>query len=208
VLPLAQLAADTDGPILTPKGNVTINGKKTTRPTALFSGDTIQTTDDSSASMTALGSSMLVSANSLFTYGSNVVEVGCGDVLITTVVKRTSAKVSNLAITPATDIAKFEITRSAGRLQISAHEGAVGINDGTQTTRLDPGKVISFNSVGECLPSRPANEHPLHSETMNASKGKIFGLVAAGGGATGIGIAVSQHGGGNKAPAAISPAVP
>jgi hypothetical protein len=204
--PLAQLAAQTNNPMLYPKGEVSINGKKTARATAVFSGDVVKTGADSSASLAALGSTMLVSPNSVFTYRSNAVDVDCGGMLVTTVVKRMAAKVANLSITPASDVAKYEITRSAETLEIASREGSIGISDGTQTTVLDPGKVIRFKSPGECSPVMTAGPNSATSGSVSVGKGKIAGLLLGGGAAAGIAVALSHRGSADKQ--SVSPAAP
>jgi len=44
--------------------------------------------------------------------------------LVTAVVKHMAGQVSNLQITPNSDVVKYEITREGGKLQISTREGS------------------------------------------------------------------------------------
>lgn len=207
----ALSSAQTSGPILYPKGEVTVNGKLSTRPSPLFVGDKIQTAAISSATLTALGSNVLVFPNSSLIYESNRVEIGCGEVSITTVVKRMSATVSNLTVSATSDAAKYEISHSSGRLQIAAREGSIEIGDGMQKTALDVGKAITFNTGNEC--SAPPATSPTTSQNPSAgantagiSKAKIWLLAGGGGGAAIAAIAISHGGGSSKQP--ISPVQP
>jgi hypothetical protein len=207
----ALSSAQTGGPILYPKGEVTVNGKLSTRPSPLFVGDKIQTAAMSSATLTALGSNVLVFPSSSLVYESNRVEIGCGQVSITTVVKRMSARVSNLMVSATSDAAKYEISHTGGRLQIAAQEGSVEIGDGAQTTALDGGKAITFTTGNECSAAVSSSETPsetrsIETKTAGFGKGKVLLLVGGAGGAAVAAIVIS-HGGGNSKPP-ISPVQP
>src|SRR5579871_1858690 len=150
IVPVSQAAAQADSPMLYPKGKVIVDGKEAGRPMALFPGEKVQTAPGASASLTALGSSVLLSPNTSLTYDNNTLQIGCGDVLVTTAVKRMAASVANLNIVANSDVAKYQITRSNGKLEIASREGSINVNDGVQTTSLDAGKVLSFSAGNDC----------------------------------------------------------
>jgi hypothetical protein len=83
LLPTAQLAAQANGPMLYPSGKVLLNGKDVNAPIGLFAGDKVQTSSSASASLTAVGSTVLLSPNSFLTYRPSALEMGCGHLLVT-----------------------------------------------------------------------------------------------------------------------------
>jgi hypothetical protein len=208
LLPASQLAAQTGGPMLYPQGKVLVDGRQVNAPLGLFAGDRVQTSAEASASLTALGSSVLLSPNTFFTYGQGALEVGCGHLLVTSVANRLASRVANLVITPASDVAKYEITRANGKLEIATREGSINVNDGVQTTSLGTGKVISFSAGSECplaAAAAPGADDP-SSPPVSVSKGKIAAIALGAAGAVGIGLAVALSRGGSKPP--VSPSVP
>ncbi|HYL94868.1 MAG TPA: hypothetical protein VET69_03600, partial [Terriglobales bacterium] len=126
----------------------------------------------------------------------------------TTVVNRLSTRVANLTITPGSDVAKYEITRASGKLEIATREGAINVNDGVQTTSLGTGKVISFSASDDCPLADAATDQTSAppSKPVSLSKGKIAAIALGGAGAVGIGLALALSHGGSKAP--VSPSVP
>jgi hypothetical protein len=207
LFPASQLVAQTGGPMLYPQGKVLVDGRGVNNPLALFAGDKVQTDTGASASLTAVGSSVLLSPNTYLVYDPGALQVGCGHLLVTTVVNRMPARVANLIITASSDVAKYEITRASGKLEIVAREGSINVNDGARTTNLDAGKLISFSAGNDCpLPTAAAQAPPPSSPPVSLSKGKIAAIVLAGAGAAGVGIALALSRGGSKTP--VSPSVP
>lgn len=208
LLPASQIAAQTNGPMLFPQGKVLVDGKQTNVPIGLFAGDKVQTTASGTASLTAVGTTVLLSSNTILTYGQGALEMGCGHLLVTTVVNRLSSRVANLTITPGSDVAKYEITRASGKLEIAAREGAINVSDGVQTTSLGVGKVISFSAGNDCpaTAAAPDQTSAPASKPVSLSKGKIAAIALGGAGAVGVGLALALSRGGSQAP--VSPSVP
>ena len=208
LLPVGQTAAQTDGPMLYPQGKVLVDGKLVNAPIGLFAGDKVQTAPSATASLTALGATVLLSPNTVLTYGQGALEMGCGHLLVTTVVNRLFSRVANLTITPGSDVAKYEITRASGKLEIATREGAINVNDGVQTTSLGAGKVISFSVGNDCpaADAAPDQTSAPASKPVSLSKGKIAAIALGGAGAVGVGLALMLSRGGSKAP--VSPSVP
>lgn len=207
LLPATQLAAQTEGPMLYPQGKVLVDGRDINSPTGLFTGDKVQTAASATASMTALGATVLLSPSTFLTYNQGALEIGCGHLLVTTVVNRLSSRVANLTITANSDVAKYEITRASGKLEILAREGTINVNDGVQTTSLGMGKVISFSAGNDCPLGDAQNQTPASSPNhVSLSKGRIVAIALGGAGAVGVGLALALSRGGNKTP--VSPSVP
>jgi hypothetical protein len=207
LLPASQIAAQTNGPMLFPQGKVLVDGKYVNAPIGLFAGDKVQTAASATASLTAVGTTVLLSPNTVLTYGQGALELGCGHLLVTTVVNRLSSRVANLSITPGSDVAKYEITRASGKLEIATREGSINVNDGVQTTSVGAGKVISFSADNDCpLAAAPDQTPASASEPVSLSKGKIAAIALGGAGAVGLGLALALSRGGSKTP--VSPSVP
>ncbi|HKU21946.1 MAG TPA: hypothetical protein VJQ50_13090 [Terriglobales bacterium] len=207
LLPASQLAAQTSGPMLYPKGKVLVDGRDVSRPIALFAGDKVETSDSASASLAAVGSTVLLSPNTVLTFNPKGLEMGCGHLLVTTVVNRMSSRVANLTVTPQGDVAKYEITRASGKLEIATREGSINVNDGVQTTSVHAGNLISFNSTNDCPMPAAADQPPVPaSKPVSLSKGKIAAIALGAAAAGGVGLALALSRGGSKAP--ISPSVP
>jgi ferric-dicitrate binding protein FerR (iron transport regulator) len=118
--------------------------------------------------------------------------------------------VANLTITPNSDVAKYQILRADGKLEIASREGSINVNDGAQTTTLDTGKVISFSAGNDCAAPATAPDQasaPDSSKPVSLSKGKIAAIVLGAAAAGGVGLALAlSHGGGSRPP--VSPSVP
>jgi len=207
LLPASQLAAQIAGPMLYPKGEVLVDGRNTSGPIALFAGDKVQTGASASASLTAVGSTVLLSPNTVLTYNPKGLEMGCGHLLVTTVVNRMSSHVANLTITPQGDVAKYEITRASGKLEIATREGSINVNDGVQTTSVGAGNLISFSAGSDCPQADAADQTPAPaSKTVSLSKGKIAAIALGAAAAGGVGLALALSRGGSRTP--VSPSVP
>lgn len=207
LLPASQLAAQSAGPMLYPKGKVLVDGKEVNAPIGLFAGDKVETSASGAASLTALGSTVLLSPATSFTYNRGSLQMGCGHVLVTTLANRLSSRVANLVITPGSDVAKYEITRASGKLDITTREGSINVNDGVQTTNLGTGKMISFSAGNDCpLASAPIQTPDSASHPVSMGKGKIAAIVLGSAGAAGAGLALALSRGGSKTP--VSPSAP
>lgn len=148
VLPSSIVMAEAASAMLSVTGDVTVNGTHVARSTAVFPGDKVQTAGNASASMTAEGLSVFLPGNSSLVVGAKQVELGCGGALVTTA-KGASAQISDLTVSPARgERAKFEVTQVNGVIQIVAREGAVAVNNGGRTTRLEPGRMFSAPGAG------------------------------------------------------------
>ena len=146
-----QLVAQTQtGAMLQSSGVVNVNGKPAPGSIAVFPGDKIETMADGSARLTSPGSLVSLPGNSSVTYGNGSVEMGCGSTTMSTQGHTLSAQVGNLVISPASDVAKFELARSDKGLQIGAREGSLLIDDGKEKATLESGKAMSFDVPGEC----------------------------------------------------------
>lgn len=140
---LATVGADDPrGPaaVLRAGGNARVNGTASLEITTLFSGDSIQTGDDSVANITGLGSSILVMPNTVVRFLGAAVEVDQGGVRIATFA-RMAAKADGLTIAPVGQrLSKFEVAENEDWVVIAARQGDVTVSDRKQSLTVPEGK--------------------------------------------------------------------
>lgn len=143
----SALFADAAAGMLYARGSVMLNGTKVDASTAVFSGDKVQTGDDSAFAFTSSGATVLVPANSSVVLQKNNLELVCGTALVATT-SSMSAKVGNLSITPAEKEAKFELIQTTSELRVTAREGDLKIGDNRTEMTLAAGQSIT--AAGGC----------------------------------------------------------
>ena len=112
-------------------GSAWLNGSAVPKSSAVFSGDLLQTRSDSTASIQANGSSVMVMADSLVKFEGPAVEVEHGGVRVTTS-KALAAHAGDVTIKPAGNSwTEFQVVDVDGRVQIAANKGDLTV----QTTR-------------------------------------------------------------------------
>jgi hypothetical protein len=194
VLPLTILFADASGALLRSNGPVTVNGKTAPSSVALFAGDKISTAGHGVASLMTAGSILTLSSGTSLTYGTNTVEMGCGQLAVTALQRGLTAKVRNLQVSPTSDESTYEILHSAEKLTITVRAGSAMVEDGQQKMMLAAGKEMSFASPGECNdPVGKAKPEP-PARGFHMTNGKIALLAGAGAGAIAAGVVIAEHG--------------
>lgn len=143
----AMLAGETASAMLYTSGSAYLNGSQVPKSAAVFSGDMLQTPPDSTASIQANGSSVMVLADSLVKFEGPAVEIEHGAVRVTTS-RGLAARAGEVTVKPAANTwTDFQVTDVDGRLQIAANKGDLTVQDdkgatttvtqGEQTTRDD-----------------------------------------------------------------------
>src|ERR1700722_4002363 len=108
-------------------GKVQVNGASSLKITTVFSGDSIQTEDDSVAKIIAGGTSVLVMPNTSVKFLGNAVEIDRGDVAIATS-EGMAAQAEGLTITPeAKTQSKFEDSDNEDSVVVAAQQGNVAV---------------------------------------------------------------------------------
>src|ERR1700689_1280014 len=132
-----MLAGETASAMLYTNGAAWLNGSDVPKSAAVFSGDLLQTRADSTASIQANGSSVMVLADSLVKFeGPASVELEHGSVRVTTS-HGLAARAGDVTVKPvANSWTEFQVTDVDGRVQIAANKGDVTVQDdkGTTTT--------------------------------------------------------------------------
>ncbi|MGB9198346.1 MAG: hypothetical protein WCB53_15600 [Terriglobales bacterium] len=140
LFPLQMMGEDTASAMLYTAGPAWLNGTQVPKSAAVFSGDLLQTRSDSSASIQANGSSVMVLADSLVKFEGPAVEIEHGGVRVTTS-KALAAHAGDVTITPAGNSwTEFQVVDVDGRVQIAANKGDVTVQDDQGTTTVAQGQ--------------------------------------------------------------------
>ena len=140
IFPAALFAADQPAAMLYSHGTAWLNGNTIARSSAVFSGDLIQTNNDSVANINAIGSSVLVLNESLIQYEGSTLKLEHGGVAISTS-KLLATRVGGVKVSPAATVwTEFEVRDVDGKVRIVARKGDLTINDDTGTTTLAQGQ--------------------------------------------------------------------
>jgi hypothetical protein len=190
----ATLGADSPerpAAVLHANGKVQVNGSDIRKVTTLFSGDSVQTSDDSVANIVAGGSSILVMPNASVKFLGNAVELTQGKTAIATSVGM-SAMADGLTVTPVPNkLSKFEVTETEDSVVVAAQQGNVAVSDGQQTSTTQEGQETTHKK------KKQGGAAPAASGTHEISR-KTVALAAALIGATAAGIVIIQTDNNNK----------
>ena len=162
--------------VLRASGKVQVNGTAGGEITTLFSGDRIQTDEDSVANITTSGSSVLVMPNASVTFLGNSVELTQGGMSIATSAGMV-ALADGLTVTPtAQKLSKFEVVEYEESVIIAAREGDATVSDGQQTSTVPEGQQTTFKKKRAGAAPWANGSHAISGKTV---------AIAAGAGAAG-----------------------
>jgi hypothetical protein len=184
----AALAGDSpsaSGAVLHASGKVQVNGAGSREITALFPGDSIQTTEESVANIVVSGSSVLVEPNALVKFMGNAVELTEGSVLVATS-EGMAVNAYGLTITPAAQKqSKFEVAEYEDSVIVVAREGNVSVADGKQTSTVPEGQESTHKKkkAGGAAPSAGGT---------GSISGKTLAVVGGASAATIAGILIAE----------------
>jgi len=202
VFPAALFAADkqeTSSALVHAHGKVELNGAESPSTIALFAGDWVQTQPDSVANIVAEGSSVLVMPNAAVKYQGTVVELGHGDVVISTT-RGLATRADDVTIRPAAQKeSKYEIAENDSTVVIAARKGDLTVTEGDQTSTVQEGEqsTHSRRKRGGAVPA--ASGAPI--------SGKTAGIIAGAAGAAAVGAVLATTGDKN-CPPPLSPDKP
>ncbi|PYX38099.1 MAG: hypothetical protein DMG75_04935 [Acidobacteria bacterium] len=144
IVPAAMFAADTGAAMLYTNGTTWLNGAGIPKSSAVFAGDLIQTKGNSVANINAVGSSVMVLADSMVEFEGNAVKLEHGGVTVSTS-KALATHAGDLTVTPATNgWTDFDVKDVDGDVHIAARKGDVLIADESETTTLPQGQQTSL----------------------------------------------------------------
>lgn len=163
LFPASIVMADATSAMLTSNGSVSVNGSPVERTTAVFPGDKVQTGPNSIATLTSEGTSVTVPGNSSLIFSKRFVNVLCGTAVVATS-RGMSVRVSRLLVQPVRGTqARFQITQNEGQLQIIAREGTLAIDNGTITSALQAGRMLTVPA--SCMAAPYAEDAGANSPT-------------------------------------------
>jgi hypothetical protein len=182
-----MFAADTASAMLYTNGPAWLNGSDVPKSAAVFSGDLLQTRADSTASIQANGSSVMVLTDSLVKFQGSAVELEHGAVRVTTS-KGLAARAGDVTVKPAADAwTEFQVTDVDGRVQIAANKGDVTVQDDKGTTTVNQGQQTTRDDTSDTDKKKKKHRHSDGAATaatggiMSSTPVVIGGLAAIGG---------------------------
>ena len=140
LFPLSLMAAE-PGAMVYVSGSASVNGALVPHSSAVFPGDTVQTTSSSQANLTAAGVSVTVFANSSIKFESYGVSINDGSADVGTSKKDMAVKAGIVTVTPASGAwTEFQMSHRNGAVQIVARKGDVNVTSGAETVTLAQGQ--------------------------------------------------------------------
>jgi hypothetical protein len=134
IFPSVLLAGDQPAAMVYSHGAALLNGSNLSRPSAIFSGDLIETSADSAANINSSGSIVLVLKSSLIKYQGNSVDLEHGRISVSTS-KALATRAGDITVTPSARVwTEFDVKDVDGTVQIAARKGYLTISDETGTT--------------------------------------------------------------------------
>jgi len=186
LVPVQLLAADSASAMLFTNGAAWLNGSAVPKSAAVFSGDLVQTQSDSTANISAAGSSVMVGSDSLVKFEGPAVEIEHGTVRVATS-RGLATSAGEVTVKPAGNSwTEFQVTDVNGQVQIAASKGDLTIQDQQGTTTLAQGQQTTRDDTSE--PEK--KKHRKHGTgaapaagggIMSSTKAIIAGSVIVGG---------------------------
>ncbi len=167
LLPGQLLAADSASAMLYANGTAWVNGNTVPKSAAVFAGDLVQTRPDSTAHLSASGSSVMVLADSLVKFQGPAVEIEHGAVRVSTA-QGLATRAGEVTVKPAgSSWTEFQVTEVDGQVKIVATKGDLTIQDQQGTTTIQEGQQTTRDDT---------------SNPEQKKKKRRRGATAAGGG--------------------------
>jgi hypothetical protein len=185
LFPMQLLAADSASAMLYTNGAAWLNGSTVPKSAAVFSGDLVQTRSDSTANLSAAGSSVMVGSDSLVKFEGPAVEIEHGTVRVATS-RGLATTAGEVTVRPAGNgWTEFQVTDVDGQVQIAASKGDLTIQDQQGTTTLAQGQqTIRDETSGKKKKHRrhgTGAEPAARGGIMNSTEAVIAGSAIVGG---------------------------
>src|SRR5271166_5955827 len=184
-----MLAGDAAAAMLYTNGAAWLNGSEVPKSAAVFTGDMLQTRPDSTASIQANGSNVMVLADTLVKFEGPVVEIEHGAVRVTTS-RGLAARAGDVTVKPASDSwTEFQVTDVNGAVQIAANKGDVTVQDDKGTTTVTQGQQTTRDDTSDTEKKkkkrrrRGAGAATAAGGGIMSSAPVVYGGLAAAGGA-------------------------
>jgi hypothetical protein len=149
MFPAQIFAGEAASAMLYTNGPAWLNGSEVPKSSAVFSGDMLQTRGDSTASIQANGSNVMVMADSLVKFEGPAVEIEHGGVRVTTS-RGMTARAGDITVKPAANSwTEFQVVDVDGRVQIAANKGDVTVQDDKGTTTITQGQQTTRDDTND-----------------------------------------------------------
>src|SRR4051812_10867156 len=197
LLPVS-LPAQEAGAMLTPVGQVTVNGAPVSGSSAIFPGDKVQVGANGSANIAAKGATATLSQNSSLIWQPQSPQLQDGSLTLAAQ-SPWKVNVGSMSVSLGPEATKLEVSQRDDVALFKLVQGSASLSEGGQTTVLKVGFTVARPSLAAkaAVPSVAAT-HSSHTA--------IIVVAAAGGAAAAIGLAA--RGGGSKTQTPVSPSVP
>ena len=167
-----MLAGDTAVAMLYTNGAAWLNGSEVPKSAAVFNGDMLQTRPDSTASIQANGSNVMVLADTLVKFEGPAVELEHGAVRVATS-RGLAARAGDVTVKPASDSwTEFQVTDVNGEVQIAANKGDVTVQDDKGTTTVTQGQQTTRDDSSDN--DKKKKKHRRGSGAQTAASGGIM----------------------------------
>lgn len=177
LIPAHLLAADSASAMLYSNGTAWINGSTVPKSAAVFAGDLVQTRPDSTANLSASGSSVMVLADSLVKFQGPAVEIEHGAVRVSTA-QGLATRAGEVTIKPAGNAwTEFQVTDVDGQVQIVASKGDVTVQDPQGTTTIQEGQQTTRDDTSN--PEKKKRKRRKGTGAATAAGGGIMSSSAA-----------------------------
>src|SRR6266850_2349997 len=177
LVPAQLLAADSASAMLYSNGTAWVNGSTVPKSAAVFAGDMVQTRPDSTAHLSASGSSVMVLADSLVKFEGPAVEIEHGAVRVSTA-QGLATRAGEVTVKPAGDSwTEFQVTDVDGRVQIVATKGDLTIQDQQGTTTVQEGQQTTRDDTSN--PEQKKKKRRRGAGAAPAAGGGIMSSSAA-----------------------------
>ena len=182
ILQATLFAAEQPAAMLYTHGTALLNGNTIARPSAIFSGDMVETNSSSAANINASGSIVLVLNDSLVKYQGEAVNLEHGGVTISTS-KLLATRAGSVVVSPAAGVwTEFEVRDVDGRVEIAARKGDLTISDDRGTSTLAQGQQTTREEAQQ------------EQDNKKKKKKSAAAPAAAGGGALSSPVAIGIGG--------------
>jgi len=177
LVPAQLLAADSASAMLYSNGTAWINGSTVPKSAAVFAGDLVQTRPDSTANLSASGSSVMVLADSLVKFQGPAVEIEHGAVRVSTA-QGLATRAGEVTVKPAgSSWTEFQVTDVDGQVQILASKGDVTVQDAQGTTTIQEGQQTTRDDTSN--PEKKKKRRRKGTGAATAAGGGILSSTAA-----------------------------
>jgi hypothetical protein len=176
------MASDQAAAVVNCKGTVWLNGNPLPDGSAILSGDMIQTTKDSVATITASGANVIVQPESVVKFASSTLSLEQGSISVaSSTALVTSAGIAT--ITPASSVwTEYEVTDLNGMVEVLARKGNLSVNCGKETVSLSDGMQIVGDATGKCKTKKRNGAYPPgEGDILNSPYLKYIGAAAGAG---------------------------